>query len=223
MSGVLTMKRRVLCLVVTISVMIFITWFFNLYLFNAILLCAIACVILSTFQEKYGKITAQWKKVPDLLNDFTRNYKVIYLGYQSLGSDGLDLTQKYSNLYSDYLMLQRYYSLGCDNCRFIINTRSNKEYQYSCKPSLFSLNMLHPITILEHNVLLYKYAIEWGEFLTPMLFYLKCFFNCINRNIHSDIIYCNYELFKEILCFSKERGLRVEVYIEGCLLEYLQE
>lgn len=218
------MRKRVSCLLSIMLALIIVVCFWELYLIAFVLTCFVLTIIFSTFLAKYGKITRQWRKVPNLLDDVTRNYKKIYLGYKALNNDGLDLTQQYSNLYTDYLLFQRYYSLGDINCRFIINMHANKRYQHSCKPSLFSLNMLHPITLLEHNALLYRYEVEWGEFLTPMLFYLKhyfydwvekfcCYVNCSTQ---SDI---NYELIRQILDFAESRDLQVKVYVEGSLLD----
>lgn len=218
------MRKRVSCLLSIMLALIIVAYFFKLYFIVFILTCIMLTIIFSTFLTRYGKATRQWRKVPNLLDDITRNYKKVYLGYKALDTDGLDLTQQYSNLYSDYLLLQRYYSLGDSNCRFIINIHASKRYQYSCSPSLFSLNMLHPITLLEHNTWLYRYEMEWGEFLTPMVFYLKhyfydwvekfcCYVNCSAK---SNV---NYELIRQILGFAKSRNLLVKIYVDGRLLD----
>ena len=160
-----------------------------------------------------SRISNNWKKTPDLLRSNSRNYSFLELGYKAVRVDSLDLTQKYTNLYSDFLVLQRFYSLVKQGGTIIFNMWSSEYYMSSHRPSLFSLCMLHPVTLLELGRIYFFYEYMCGEILNPLLFLIK---EIIHRNDRANKnCKCNREMMSEIEAFCGKRNLKIEWHIDG--------
>ena len=179
----------------------------------AIIIVLLGMLLAALLSLKKCKITNNWNKTPDFLKDDIRNYSYLELGYERVGKDGLDLTQKYTNLYSDYLILKRFYSLVKKDGTIIINMKPTEYYMFHSRPSVFSLCMLHPVTLLELGKIYYLYEIVFGEILNPLLFVLKEMGMRTIKNKETNMY--NEGLMQEIEEFCNARNLRVEWYITG--------
>lgn len=161
-----------------------------------------------------SRIIHNWKKEPKLLNDSTRNYQYLELGYQrTRENSGLDLTQKYTNLYSDFLLLKRYYSLVKRGGVIVVNMDATKSYMLKQQPTVFSLCMLHPVTLLELGIFYYVYEIKLKGILTPLFFLLNEVTSHIIKKKKTNI--CNKILMSDMENFCKERNLKIVWYING--------
>ena len=210
MPGVLNMKKRIILFGGVLSFLISV--YFKRYHITIIiiLLGMLLAVLLSL---KKSKVTDNWNKMPDFLKDDTRNYSNLELGYERVGKDGLDLTQKYTNLYSDYLILKRFYSLVKKDGTIVINMKPTEYYMFHSRPSVFSLCMLHPVTLLELGKIYYIYEIVFWEILNPFLFMLKEMGMQFIKNKETNVY--NESLMQEIEEFCNARNLRVEWYMLG--------
>lgn len=159
-------------------------------------------------------ISCRWKKMPNLLTDDRRNYPCIELGIKPVDQSGLDLTQEFSNLFSDFLVLKRMYSLVGKNGIVHINMGQTKSYMFQKSPSIFSLSMLHPVTLMELGWRYYFYEIILRECLNPLLFCLKHFtHNFFPRNNEAGSY--NFLLMWQIEEFCRERDVVVEFFIDN--------
>lgn len=187
--------------------------FYKQYQFMIVALVG-GLVLVALLALSKSRIAGRWRKSPDFLKNDTRNYSYIKLGYGPIGEidDSLDLTQEYSNLYSDFLVLKRFYSLLKKDGTIVINMNPTKYYMFYDKPSIFSLCMLHPVTLLELGKFYYIYEEVFGEILNPIAYLLKKIGR--NRQIQDTHI-CNWRLMQEIEEFCIARHLRIEWYIMG--------
>lgn len=82
------------------------------------------------------------------------------------------------------------------------------------KISLFVLNKLHHITLLENGKLYFDYELKWDEFLNPLLFYIyKLYDYKFDKKI--DTLPHDNTYMNQIERFAQERNLKVEWFIEG--------
>lgn len=179
----------------------------------AIIIILLGWLLIVLLHYLKSKFNINWNKSPDFLRDDTRNYSYLELGYKQLGKDGLDLTQEYTNLYSDYLVLKRFYSLVKRDGTIVINMEPTEYYMFHSRPSIFSLCMLHPVTLLELGKFYYLYEIVFGEVLNPLIYILKGKGMRIIKNRETSEH--NKNLMQEIEEFCTARNLRVEWYIAG--------
>ncbi len=187
--------------------------YFQLYTISTIILILQIVVVFLLLINK-SKIVYNWRKEPELLNNSIRNYQYLELGYQRTGDkNGLDLTQKYTNLYSDFLLLKRYYSLLKRGGSIVINMDATKSYMFKQRPTVFSLCMLHPVTLMEIGKLYYVYEIMFKEILNPLIFLL----NEVKSHIikKGKINISNKTLMQEMEAFCKERNLKIVWYINS--------
>ena len=191
----------------------------EIYVAFILLLLIMIFIDFSYFLEKRTNICKNWKKAPDLLVNDKRNYDILILGdksYEFHYKNGLDLTISFSNLHSDYLILQRYYSLLKLGGKVELYMPNNKKYFKNKNISIFALNLLHPVTILDHSKLLYNYYYKWEEFMNPLIFIFKNLF-CYN---YSKINEMDFILLKDIQAFCKERGLQIFFYLDNKILHF---
>lgn len=191
-----------------------ISLYFGLYIISIIILFSQIGVLFLLIINK-SRIICNWKKEPKLLNDSTRNYQCLELGYQRTGGDnvGLDLTQKYTNLYSDFLLLKRYYSLVKSGGKIIVNMDATKAYMLKQRPTVFSLCMLHPVTLMELGKFYYIYEIKLKEILNPLIFFFNETTSYIIKKRKTNI--CNKILMRDMENFCNERNLKIVWYING--------
>ena len=126
---------------------------------------------------------------------------------------GLDLTQKYTNLYSDFLLLKRYYSLVKSGGKIIVNMDATKAYMLKQRPTVFSLCMLHPVTLMELGKFYYIYEIKLKEILNPLIFFFNETTSYIIKKRKTNI--CNKILMRDMENFCNERNLKIVWYING--------
>ena len=168
-------------------------------------------IFISILLDK-SNLKKSWKKEHDLLRDDRRNYSSINIGYKKVDDEGLDLTVKHSNLYSDFLIMQRYYSLGKSGCIIKVNMKNSHSYLNVRRLSLFTLDMLHDVTLLEHGAFYYSYKVKWKTVFNSFLYFV-----C---NIRDDIQMCkkekvDYSLLTEMNSFAEKRGMSICWYLNG--------
>ena len=202
---------EILLLSISISALILQLYYFFVLTFFVIILNIIAIIL-----DK-SKIKHNWRKEPDLLNDDRRNYNIINIGYDRIDGEGLDLTIKHSNLYSDFLILKRYYSLGKSGCTVRVNMKNIPSYFNKRRLSVFVLDMLHEVTLLEHGAIYYSYKIKWRTVFNTLLYFICNIKDDIQKCIRKDRI--DYSLLDEINSFAEKRGISIRWYLDGKKLE----
>ncbi|MDD3414648.1 MAG: hypothetical protein PHY47_11685 [Lachnospiraceae bacterium] len=203
------MKKRVLAILLGCLLLIIISNLCKWYAISIMLIIVLGLTIISALLCKYSNVSILWKKAPDLLNDGQRNFGIMYLGWPIEYVDGLDMTVVYSNLYSDFLIFQRYYSLLKKGGTVIFYLKDDLKYFYKRKLSLFCLNMLHPVTLLEHGKIYYDYEYKWNEMFNTIIYFLMIF----RKEIRVTKI--NYNQLREIKTFAQERDLEIVFRFKG--------
>lgn len=215
----ISMNKRIIIIETVIIIFCVSSYVFKLWCLLILASILFAIVTISLLLDK-SNMKSKWNKELDFLNDDRRNYDIINIGYNVVDNEGLDLTVKHSNIYSDYLLLQRYYSLGKRGCKIKFNMKNSRFYFDNSKTlSLFVLNLLHDVTVLEHGTGYYLYKIKWGCFFNTLLYFLLNICDCVQvktlRNIEA-----NNLLFVEINRFAVDRGFEIDWYINGKKLEF---
>lgn len=206
------MKKRAVCILIFCIGVVFVGMITG-HIWIAIIFMLFFMITLYAFAlRKYSELPLKWEKQPNLLQDKRRNFDIIYIGDLCQYGAGLDLTVKYSNLYSDYLLLQRYYSLLSKTGRVIFNIKANRNYMKSQKLSWFVLGMLHPVTLLEHGKVYYNYVYKWEELFTPLYYIIRHIVPNVNNE---DSILNKNDLVDEIKKFACDRSIKVEFWCDG--------
>ena len=152
------MNKKILLLKIILLISFIFLLPYRVYILSFLIFGIFGLLEADRFFGKIINAKEKWHRAPELLNDDKRNYDMLILGYKMPQNkevyNGLDMTITYSTLYSDFLLMQRYYSLVKKGGTIIFNLPENRLYYKKHRLSIFTLNMLHPVTILEHSKIL---------------------------------------------------------------------
>ena len=159
--------------------------------------------------------------VPDIMKNLTRNYDKIILGDKRLASKQgdlhgsvLDLTNYSRNLYTDILILERWYSFLRNNgtVYFNIDVGSHR-CLFEDAISFFDDAFLHQVTLLEHgkDIFSNKYKIIQYQKGLYFLFIKRrnIHINKKKRVLNNEEIQILKDKFNEIEAFCKNRNINV--------------
>lgn len=176
------------------------------FIINLILLFIIISYIK---YEQYIKLV-----VPDIHTNLYRNYDVLILGNRKLDieikKNYLDLRNYKRNLYTDILILERYYGFLKDNGKIIFYICKNDcKNLYSKHISIFDYEFLHSVTLLEHDLKIKSVKYYCYKVFRTIKFVL------INKDIIRDFrvvndVYIDENYIKE---FCEKRNLKYEFII----------
>ena len=108
--------------------------------------------------------------------------------------------------------MQRYYSLGKPGCTIKVNMKNTHSYFNVRRLSLFTLEMLHDVTLLEHGAFYYSYKVKWKTVFNSFL-YFACNVRDVIQMRRKGII--DYSLLTEMNRFAEKRGMSICWYMNG--------
>lgn len=150
-------------IIVIVEIIIFIK--FNNIFINIIMGCIDVILIIATLsviKYKYYLRTV----IPDIHGNLKRNYDYMILGNRNIDIDvsknSLDLRNYKRNIYTDILVMERFYSFLKKNAeiKFYIDRNDEKVF-HEKRISKFDYEFLHRVTLMEHNIsqVSFKYKI----------------------------------------------------------------
>jgi hypothetical protein len=219
------MKKEIVLLVTLIgAILVFII--IDNWIFRGIVVFTLLCTVLFVIgNRKYCRFMR--KRIPNIMKDLTRNYDKIVLGkiyndrldQTNIDEKKLDLTNYCRNLYTDILILKRWYSLlkvGGSVC-FNIDCRS-KKYLFDNKISVYDDRFLHQVTMLEHKKDIYSKKYKISKCCKAILFLFLSYFdkNNKNSNLSKNEICCLKQKIEEINSFCEIRNIKVIYNFYNC-------
>ena len=155
--------------------------------------------------------------VPTLVHGGIRNYKHLYIGEKNAYkiTDGIDLRNIERNMYTDFLILKRYYGfLDKETGEICWKLNSHKSYLNNKNISMFDVCFLHEVTLMEHGYVREKQTQR--EYMNSILYLAKKLMktskvrSCTKEELDNLIVFCN-----ECISFCDERNLRVKFDLES--------
>ncbi len=148
-----------------------------------------------------------------LTKNLQRNYDFLILGSKNItfseNHSNLDLRNYGRNQYTDFLIVQRYYSFlkKGGTVRILIDL-ADKTYQSSSKISYFDYPLLHKVTLLEHGISINSKF----EYLKRLWYYPLFFLISIpKKQFQNHVLECS-DSFAPIKEFCSSRGIQLELY-----------
>ncbi|WP_418223333.1 hypothetical protein [Clostridium isatidis] len=209
----------------------------NNYIIRSILLIGISIIIFYIIGKK--KYTSHINnRIPNIMENLVRNYDNIILGNESKiyenkinkNEKNLYLTNYSRNLYTDILILKRWYSFLRKEgiVHFNIDCK-NRKYLFSEKISIFDDEFLHQVTLMEHgkDISSKKYKIIKES--KNILFVFQNNFRTKSKkydNLTSEDVQKLIFKIKSIDSFCKVRNIQLKIYFYNCndiLLENIKK
>lgn len=151
---------------------------------------------------------------PNFLDNLDRNYEILELGILKELESNINILKLMNyrrNLYTDVLLIKRYYSLL--RIEGIVRIHVEKTREYLCRKtiSVFDYALLHPMTLYEHNIFLYFYVIKLKEIFSGILFFIYVRYEKGNNSVDNKVIENALDSFNDIAKFLNERSMWLEI------------
>lgn len=234
MSGILrstAVKKRIVIFCVLTCCVVAIA-FVNNWLIKIFFVIGLLCFLMGITEYKKYRVYIG-NKVPSLMGNMTRNYDEMILGDENseisknepTNKKCLNLTNYGRNLYTDVLIMERWYSFlkkGGTVC-FSIDC-GNKRYLFDNNISLFDDEFMHQVTMLEHgkDVTSKKYkAINYGKSFLFSL-YANHSRSGKRRVLSEDEVQRINKMIERANMFCQIRNIHVEYIFYNCNDESLK-
>lgn len=181
----------------------------------------IADVILAALAVCYKKYTKYMAiQFPSIMVNRNRNYDVLLLGsrkcaHETAAGQILNLKNDFRNLYTDYLLVQRWYSLTRMGGDVVVEMDfSDNQYLNNSKINKLDYDLLHPVTLLEHGI----HRNGFSTVICRMEASLAYFFKARRRRqmISGHGLESCYDRMEQIAHFCGKRGRRAVFHVFHC-------
>lgn len=163
--------------------------------------------------------------VPNFLINLNRNYEYIILGNINNENENNSLILKNykRNLYTDILIMERFYSLLKPGGTCIFYIKNDKNYILCNKISPFDFCFLHPVTIYEHSKRIFTYVFQFKEIFSGIPFLLSKFTSSFSSRIDEEDLIQLENMLLEINNFSIKRNFRIILRLNDFPNDYVLE
>lgn len=191
-------------------------------MFSVILLLFVGLTVALSYLVYKSYLSYRANHILSLSKNLKRNYVGLILGDSAItpnpGDNEISYANYYRNIYTDKLMLERYYSLvKAGGCVKLYIDLHKSVYHETRKVSTFDYQYLHPVTLLEEGIDL-NFV---GSNKVKLINLIKYIFTCLGRYKkkvcfsamkidQSNNFYCT---IKEMDEFCKKRGLELKIFV----------
>ncbi len=135
----------------------------------------------------------------------------------------LDLSSIGRNLFTNELLVKRYYSLLGKNEQVNIMIINDRKFVLSNKISHFDYCLLHPVTVYEQSVSMYQYVYKYRELFSGILYIWSLVIRRRDRKCNENELEFLEDKTIAIDQFAKAKEFKVIFILCGFSRQYIEE